>query len=139
MGTICGVLPTTDPGCGVLLDPLDGRVFGGCARVKITYGPGEEESAESAPVLAQLAGELRRIPHLTDLEIVVAAGKGEDVRVLDRRFHRIVAVLGALGVAPGRLSRAYQPADNEAGFVIFEPYACDQREIMRRREPGQAR
>jgi hypothetical protein len=138
-GTICGVRPRVDPGCGVLWDPLDPGSRDDCPEAKIAYDVGENESPTAAPVLATLAAEMTRIPHLTDVEIVVASGEGEDVRVLDRRFHRTVAALGALGVAPERLSRAYQPAGWKIGYVSFVAFACDRKEIVQRRRPGQDR
>jgi hypothetical protein len=138
-GTICGVRPRVAPGCGVLWDRLDPDSRNDCPEAKIAYDIGEDESPMAAPVLATLAAEMARIPRLTDVEIVVASGEGEDIRVLDRRFHRTVAALGALGVAPERLSRAYQPADWKTGYVSFEAFACDRKEIVQRRKPGQGR
>lgn len=139
-GTICGVRPRADTRDSVLQDPLDDMHYrDGCSRREIVYGLGEEESPGAAPLLAALAEEMGRIPRLTEVEIVVAAGKGEDVRVLARRFHRIVEALGELGVAPGRLSRAYQPADNAPGYVMFVPFACDGQEIVRRSDLMRAR
>jgi hypothetical protein len=138
-GTICGVFPRAAPECNVLLDPVGWDDRNRCPVVKVEYDFGEDESPTAAPVLAALAEEVVRIPHLTDVQIVVAAGEGEGVRVLDRRYHRLVAALGALGIAPPRFSRAYQPSGWRTGYAKFEAFACDRKEIVRQPGPDEDR
>lgn len=127
-GAVCGVRPGIDGGCSVLRDPLDARDT--CPRVMLEFEPGAELATDEA-LLDALAAEMRRIPALTDVEIVAAAGSNEDLRLLDRRIGHLNDGLALRGVSRERLSRAYQASDDSRGFVFFVPYACKGAQIVR--------
>ncbi len=127
-GAVCGVAPRSDGGCRILRDPLD--LNSTCARVELEYEPGAELAADEA-MLDALAAEMRRIPALTDVEIVAASASNEDLRLLDRRIGHLLDGLSKRGISRERLSRAYQAAEHRAGFVFFIPYACEGAPIVR--------
>lgn len=120
---ICGVPQPVGLKCSVLWIQFESRHDVACPEPRIDYGPGEFESPGAAPVLALLAADMARIPTLTDVEIVLGFGTGDTIRIMDRRFNRLVAALNALGIARDRFSRAYQPSEH-AGYAKFESYGC---------------